>query len=691
MVTQIVEFVQDVPMSRRAVWEVLTDSATYPRLLRGVGQCEYLEGDGPGQPALLRVRIGNPRIGIRCLEVRLIIRTRHDTFELYCAELGSFATIRLRAREEHTRVNITVFAPGRVHPMVAASPNAAVLGWLEAGMRAVVDRATGSSVSMLPHDAGAGIRRPAGVARQLLAAGVVQPQRPARSAKQLAALARWSIGLAGGYAAAAASEPERLAVIDDQHTLTFAQMHRRTAALAAGLSSLGLNSGDSVGILARNHTGMVETMVAAGKLGIDLVLLNAGLSGRQLEEIAQRERLAALFVDEALDELVHYLHPGICRYLIDSRAIPGRIGIEDLITLSARRPPRSARPGRLIVLTSGTSGTPKGARRPSPGGLGPVAAMLSRIPMRMGETMLIASPLFHTWGLGMLQLSTAVRATVVLQQRFDAEACLRAVAENRVSTLILVPTMVERILDLPAEVRARYDTSCLRIVASAGAPMSPRTVLRFMDVFGDVLYNVYGSTEVSWATIATPQELREAPATVGRPPAGTRIAILDPDLRPVPVGATGRVFIGNEMLFDGYVNSAPPAEAHNMLDTGDMGYVDVEGRLFIDGRGDEMIIAGGEKFFPRPVEEALEYLPQVREAAVVGVPDADFGQRLAAFIVKIEDTGLDSQMIRDYLRHRLGRVAVPRDVSFLPALPRGETGKILKRLLIAPDLGAEAS
>ncbi|MBF6150398.1 AMP-binding protein, partial [Nocardia nova] len=165
-----------------------------------------------------------------------------------------------------------------------------------------------------------------------------------------------------------------------------------------------------------------------------------------------------------------------------------------------------------------------------------------------------------------------------------------------------------------------YDTSSLRVVASCGAPLAAHTVLGFMDAYGEILYNVYGSTEVSWATIADPADQLAAPTTAGTPPLGTKVAVLGPDHRPVPVGATGHVFVSNHMLFDGYVHSAPPDEADGMLDTGDLGYLDATGRLFIAGRDDEMIISGGENVFPRPVEEALAYLPQVREVAVVGVP-----------------------------------------------------------------------
>jgi acyl-CoA synthetase (AMP-forming)/AMP-acid ligase II len=342
-------------------------------------------------------------------------------------------------------------------------------------------------------------------------------------------------------------------------------------------------------------------------------------------------------------------------------------------------PPK--KPGKLVVLTSGTTGTPKGARRPTPPGFGAIAAMLSRMPLRRDEVMLLAAPLFHAWGLAALQVSTPLLATVVLMERFDAEECLKTIALQRCTALVLVPVMLQRILELPAAVVNRYDTSSLKVVASSGSPIPGAAVLKFMDTFGDILYNFYGSTEVSWATIADPSDLRVAPTTAGRPPLGTRIAILDKAGDPLPIGAVGRIFVGNDMLFDGYTNAASPAVEDQLMDTGDLGYLDASGRLFVAGRDDEMIISGGENVFPRPVEEAIAVLPQVADVAVVGVPDPEFGQRLAAFVVCADGASLDEAMVKGYVRNRLSRFSIPRDVTFVDQLPRTATGKILKRRL----------
>lgn len=687
MVTDIVEVTADLPVARDTVWQLLTEPATYARLFAGIGACDPVEAIG-GLPQW-RMRIGGPRTEVRTLTIGLLDGGRGRRFELRCAAVGSFAAVRLRQRENDVRVTVTYFAPGRIHPLVAALDNDRLEVWTRDGLARLVQLVHGSATSTVVNGEDSPLSFRAAVIRQMIVSGVVRTYRPDHGARQIGSLATWGFTLGGGYAAAEAREPGAAAIVDRSVVRTFAEIHERTTALAAAMArELGLTSRDAIGLLARNHAGMVETLVAAGKLGVDVVLLNAGLSPRQLEETVQRHRLTTVFVDDCLDPLIRYLNSTVRRYRTDrpvgsecASADPRRTSIEDLIALGHTEFRRPQQPGRLVVLTSGTSGAPKGARRPHPKGFGTVAALLSRIPWQMNETMVIPAPLFHTWGLAVLQLSTALRATVVLQEEFDARECLRLVAENRAGTLILVPTMMQRILDLPAAERARYDTSSLRVVASCGAPLAAAMVLRFTEVFGDILYNVYGSTEVSWATVATPEDLRISPTTAGRPPLGTRIAVLDQDRRPVPIGATGRIFVGNRMLFDGYVNYAPPEEAGGLLDTGDLGYLDAAGRLFIAGRGDEMIISGGENVFPRPVEEALSYLPQITDVAVVGVPDREFGQRLAAYVVKQEDSGLDSEMIRTYVRNRLSRFSVPRDVTFLEALPRGETGKVVKRLL----------
>ena len=294
----------------------------------------------------------------------------------------------------------------------------------------------------------------------------------------------------------------------------------------------------------------------------------------------------------------------------------------------------------MVILTSGTTGTPKGANRKQPDSMEPLAAMFSKIPLRAHETTVIAAPMFHSWGFAHFTLALPLASTLVLPRRFEPEATLRAIAHHRASALAVVPVMLQRIMELPPETIARYDLSSLRIISASGSVLPGELATRVMDTFGDVLYNLYGSTEVAWATIATPQDLRAAPGTAGRPPLGTVVKLLDADGREVAPGERGRIFAANEMVFEGYTGGGGKEIVGGLMSTGDMGHFDAAGRLFVDGRDDEMIVSGGENVFPREVEDLLADHEQIEEAAVIGVPDEQFGQRLKAFVVPREGADL---------------------------------------------------
>ncbi len=494
--------------------------------------------------------------------------------------------------------------------------------------------------------------------------GLLRPGPPIDVVRQFAALHRWGFGLAGELRQAAARDPGRLAVVDEHRAVTYRELLQRAERLARALrATAGVEPGDRIGLLCRNTAAMIETLVAVTSLGADPVLVNTGLSRHQLATVGRDQRLRVLIHDD------EFAPP-------DGLDGIGEARLEELIGTAppgALTPP--GRPGRTIVLTSGTTGAPKGAVRRTPGGFGPLCSMIDRIPLRAGERMMIAAPLFHTWGYAGLQLAMALRATVVLRRRFDPAAALAAMVRQECTALIAVPVMLRQLMELaPAEQRP-----ALRVVAVSGSALPGGLATRFMDRYGDVLYNLYGSTEVSWASIATPADLRAAPNTAGRPPHGTRAVVLDEAGSPVRAGTVGRLFVGNEMLFEGYTDGASRERHDGLLATGDLGHVDAAGRVFVDGREDDMIVSGGENVFPSAVENLLADLPQVREVAVIGVPDAEYGERLAAYLVLHPGGVLGPEEVRDHVRGRLARFCVPRDVVFLPSLPRNATGKVLTR------------
>ena len=509
----------------------------------------------------------------------------------------------------------------------------------------------------------------------LMKRGLLNPGPPIRVAAQLNALRTWGFNLAGELRQATARDPERTALIVERRgPISYRQLLDRSERLARSLRwALRLRPGERIGVLCRNHNGLVEAVVANTMLGVDTVLVNTGLSGPQLAKVAQEQQLRALIHDDEFSEQVLGVPEEIERINEDR--------YEELVRTAPTgelQPPAQA--GRIIVLTSGTTGTPKGARRRTPGGFGPLVSIIDRIPVRARERIMISAPIFHTWGFAALQVAFAVRATVVLHRRFDPAATLKALTEHQCTTLFAVPVMLQRMLEVPPPT----PRPPLRIVAVSGSALPGNLATRFMDVYGDVIYNLYGSTEVSWASVATPAELRKAPNTAGKPPVGTRIAILDEHGNPVPTGQIGRIFVGNEMLFEGYTSGATRESHAGMLATGDLGHLDSEGLLYVDGREDDMIISGGENIFPSEVENLLAELPQVREVAVVGVPDPEWGQRLAAYIVLHPGETLDAEAVREYVRRYRARFSVPRDVVFLPSLPRNATGKVVARELPRP-------
>ncbi len=527
----------------------------------------------------------------------------------------------------------------------------------------------------------------------LTSAGIVRPTRPDR----LLGIARALIGFgptpAAGYTASALRHPDAPAIIDELGTLTFADVHRRTNAIADALRADGIGEGDGVALMIRNHRGWIEAVVACSKLGAHALFLNTSFSGPQLTDVCRREQPAALIYDEEFADVLKEAGRRRTRYLAwqETGSRRRERTLEELAgsgSTTDLKPPSA--PGKAIILTSGTTGTPKGASRSQPRSLDPAAALLGVIPLRAREKTLIAAPLFHAWGFAHFTLGMALSSTLVLRRRFDPEATLAAARDEHCTALVVVPVMLQRILELAPDVLGDYALPDLRVVPVSGSALPGSVSGRWMDTFGDNLYNLYGSTEVAWATIATPRDLREAPGTAGRPPYGTVVRIYDEDgVALTEPGATGRIFVGNEMQFEGYTGGGNKDVIDGLMSSGDVGHFDAEGRLFIDGRDDDMIVSGGENVFPSEVEELLYAHDAVAEAAVYGVEDRDFGQRLAAVIVRKDGRELDEAAVKAYVKRNLAGYKVPRDVAFVDELPRTSTGKVLKRELRAGDSGRD--
>jgi acyl-CoA synthetase (AMP-forming)/AMP-acid ligase II/uncharacterized membrane protein len=519
--------------------------------------------------------------------------------------------------------------------------------------------------------------------KTLAEAGLIRPQRPDRTLRGLLAMQRWGFTPAAGYAANAARYPNDDAIVDELGHLTFSEVNERTNRLANAWMDEGLGEGDSVAIMCRNHRGFIEATVAASKLGMNCLYLNTAFAGPQLTEVVQREKPDAIVFDEEFYELLEDAKQRRKRYVAWFDTETDDLPDETLEQLIERGDPASPVPpaesGKAIILTSGTTGTPKGASRKQPETIGPAVALLSRIPLKAREKTFIVAPLFHSWGFAHLTLGLMLGSTYVLTRKFDPEQTLSKIAQAQVQSAPMVPVMVQRIMELPEEIRTKYDLSSLRSIPLSGSALPGELAVKFMDEFGDVLYNLYGSTEVAWATIATPEDLRDAPGTAGAPPRGTTVKIYDERGREQPTGEDGRIFVGNDMLFEGYTGGGSKDVVDGLMATGDVGHMDEENRLFVSGRDDEMIVSGGENVFPREVEDTIANMKGVDEVAVIGVEDEKFGQALKAFVVKSNGGSVSEDAVKKHVKSNLANFKVPKQVEFLKELPRNATGKVLKK------------
>jgi acyl-CoA synthetase (AMP-forming)/AMP-acid ligase II len=513
----------------------------------------------------------------------------------------------------------------------------------------------------------------------LVRRGMLRPTRPDRLARMGLALFRWGTTPATASVVNAIVRPDQTAVIDSDESVTWLELDRRTNALARAFAELGLEPGARIGILCRNILGLVESMMASAKLGAHVLMLNTSFSGTELQGVLDREQPRLLVYDDEFEAVVGTTSQAAGTRPVRTRELPALRGEQPE---SALDPPPEE--GRMVILTSGTTGAPKGARIARAAGLEPLAWFLSVVPIDAGSTYLIPAPLFHAHGLGQFTIGTALGCTTILPRAFDAEETLELIERHGAEVMAVVPTMLKRIMELDPVVRRRYDAGSLRIVVCSGSALDARLARAFMDEFGPVLYNLYGSTEVAWATIAGPDDLLQAPGTVGRPPPHTRLEILDDSGRPLPAGTTGHIFVAHDLLFEGYTDPTKDRRrVKGMLSPGDLGHVDEQGRLFIDSREDDMIVSGGENVYPGQVEEVLREHPDVSDVVVIGVEDERFGQRLAAFVVPRPGSGLTDDEVLRFSRENLARFKVPREVHLRDDLPRNALGKVLRRELRA--------
>lgn len=521
-----------------------------------------------------------------------------------------------------------------------------------------------------------------GLVATMRRAGLIAVMRPDKYLRIAAAMARENMCVTSGFASAAQRCPDRPGLVDELGTLTWREIDQQADALAAGLQALPGGAPHVLGIMARNHRGFVLSLIAANRIGADVLLLNTSFAGPAMAEVVGREKVDAVIYDEEFTGTVDQAlagHPDTARIVAwtDTRAHEKTVA-KLVEQFAGKQPRRASEKSRVILLTSGTTGTPKGAKH-SGGGPEVLKSILDRTPWRAEEPVVIVAPMFHAWGFSQLAFAASMACTIITRRKFDPEATLELVDRHRATGLCVVPVMFDRIMELPDNVLRRYDGRSLRFAAASGSRMRPDVVIKFMDRFGDVIYNNYNATEAGMIATATPADLRAAPDTAGKPAEGTDIRILDPDHHEVPTGEVGTIYVRNSTQFDGYTSGTTRDFHDGYMCSGDVGYLDKAGRLFVVGRDDEMIVSGGENVYPIEVEKVLAGHPEVAEAAVIGVDDEQFGQRLAAFVVLSGAVTVDE--LKAHVRENLANYKVPREITVLDELPRNSTGKIARREL----------
>ncbi len=525
--------------------------------------------------------------------------------------------------------------------------------------------------------------------RVLRQIGLLKAQDPIKLAKAGKKLAEWGPGFPSAVGAAAARKPHQVAIIDDAGQMTWGEVLDEVNRLSAALKSQGIGVGDPIAVLCRNHRYMVITMVAIMQIGARMLLLNTMASGGQLVELTKREGAKLVILDQEFLSVATELDQD---KLVLAWADDDSTGLPMLSDLTKGQPtddhPKPAKPGGIVIFTSGTTGLPKGARRKEPENLDPLLTFFGSIPYEGNSTVVLAAPLFHSWGLLNFGFGLSTLPTYVLRRKFVPEQVIQDIATYKAKVLVVVPLMMQRLVDADPEVIKSNDVSSLQITASSGSALAGELATHFMDTFTDSVYNFYGATETGWATIANPADLRAAPGTAGRVPWHTVTKVLDENGNELPPNETGVIYVGNSMLFAGYTDGNNKDFRDGLMHTGDLGYFDSEGRLFVAGRDDDMVISGGENVFPRELEDALIEHPKVQDVVVTGVNDPQWGQALAAYVVPREGETLTQEEVVEFAKAHVARFAVPRAVMFLDELPRNPTGKVMKRHL--PEFETQA-
>jgi fatty-acyl-CoA synthase len=522
--------------------------------------------------------------------------------------------------------------------------------------------------------------------KQLMRAGAIGPRTPIALGKTLPWLLGRGASLGILSAMNAVTVGDKPAIRDRRGAVSWRELDKRVNRMSHSLEEVGVNPGDHVAMLLRNGREWAEIALAAQRIGVVACPLNTWAKPKELAATVRSSHPLVLFYDTAHASDVEQCVPDdvpLVSVGAQAAALPGSISYEDLIAEHGEYPPapfvRHRGTPKVIIHTSGTTGTPKAASRDAAAaGMGVLANLMSVVPYRREDIVYCPVPLFHSFGLATFTFATALGATLVLPQKFDPETSLELIDEHGATAASFVPVMVRRILSLDDDIKTRYNLSSLRVVMASGSVLSNDVRRGATELFGPVLYDLYGSTEAGWVAIATPSDMLKESHTVGRPVPGIEVKAMNPTGETLPTGETGELYVRSKVTFEGYISGEEAKTGgEGWMSIGDLGHVDADGYLYVEGRADDMVVVGGENVYPVEVEQVIENVPGVSEVAVVGLPDEEYGQILAAFIAG----DVTEEEIVKACKRELASYKVPRRIQVMDELPRNATGKVLKREL----------
>ncbi|MBI5118118.1 AMP-binding protein [Candidatus Poribacteria bacterium] len=487
--------------------------------------------------------------------------------------------------------------------------------------------------------------------------------------------------------------PAKQAMADSRRKYSFKEFHLLTNRIANVLAGIGIGRGDRVAVLMHNRVEGFAIAFAVGKLKASVVPIGYRLKSKEIEYIINNSQSAALVMGAEFNDVIepalgNFERVTPDRILVCGGTLPWAEQLEERIESASDVDPETdpEESSSAINYTSGTTGLPKGAYRGNkPRDLQLIMGLVSNFRITSYDYHVVTCPLYHTAPPVFAGLHTILGASVYIMEKFDPEHFLKVIESEKITSTFMVPTMLNMVVNLPADVKKKYDVGSMRTIVVGGAPFHISTKRGVVELFGnDCLFEFYGSTELGINTVLRPEEQLRRPGSCGKPLDGNELVLLDENRNPVKPGEVGELFAKNSMLVDGYYRNkkATDESFHNgFMSVGDMAFMDEEGYYYIVDRKKDMVISGGVNIYPAEIEIVLNHHPKIFDSAVIGIPDEQWGESLKAFIMLKADCEATAEEIADYCKQNMAPFKKPKSIEFVRELPRNPSGKVLKKVL----------